>query len=287
MPGDPTSYLLDGKPTKMGHTTVSVKYGARPSRHTFYTTHWGPVVDVPAVPGNAYIWNTSTAYALYDAVAPVGPRAADQYFRMGQATSVKNLYDIEAKWLAIPTFNTIAADDRGNAYYGDVGATPAVSQAEINACLPPGLPTLVFQQARVSRSTARAARVRRRTCRARRRRGSSAPNSLPHLFRRDYVENSNDSFWLANPSHPLTGFSPIIGLTGIRAEPADPARQRDDRRPGQRHRRARRAEVHDLDPAADVGGRPLRARLAGAARSWSPTAGRTPRRSRATGRRST
>ena len=28
------------------------------------------------------------------------------------------------------------------------------------------------------------------------------------------MENSNDSFWLANPLAPLTGFSPIIGLTG-------------------------------------------------------------------------
>ena len=27
------------------------------------------------------------------------------------------------------------------------------------------------------------------------------------------MENSNDSFWRANPSHPPTGFSPIIGLT--------------------------------------------------------------------------
>ena len=35
------------------------------------------------------------------------------------------------------------------------------------------------------------------------------------MFRRDYVENSNDSFWLANPAHPLTGFSPIIGQTGV------------------------------------------------------------------------
>jgi acyl-homoserine-lactone acylase len=32
------------------------------------------------------------------------------------------------------------------------------------------------------------------------------------------VENSNDSFWLANPSHPLTGFSPIIGLTGTQQD---------------------------------------------------------------------
>src|SRR6202000_193423 len=86
---------------------------------------------------------------LYDAVAPVGPRAANQYFRMGQATSVKNLYDVEAKWLAIPTFNTIAADDHGNADCGDVGATPAVSQAKLDTCLPSGLPTLVFQDARI------------------------------------------------------------------------------------------------------------------------------------------
>ena len=38
------------------------------------------------------------------------------------------------------------------------------------------------------------------------------PSKLPKLIRRDYVENSNDSHWLANPSRPLTGFSPIIGL---------------------------------------------------------------------------
>ena len=42
--------------------------------------------------------------------------------------------------------------------------------------------------------------------------GIFGPSQLPKLIRRDYVENSNDSHWLANPSRPLTGFSPIIGL---------------------------------------------------------------------------
>ncbi len=214
VPGDPTSYFLNGKATKMGHVTVSVRFAGRTVTHTFYTTHWGLVVDVPQVPGNAYMWNSSTAYALYDVVAADGPRAANQFLRMGQATSVKSLYDVEAKWLAIPTFNTIAADDHGNAYYGDVGATPAVSQAEINTCLPPGLPTLVFQQARLvtldgSRTSCAPANFAGTP-----QKGIFTASQLPHLFRRDYVENSNDSFWLANPSHPLTGFSPIIGLTG-------------------------------------------------------------------------
>ncbi len=149
VPGDPTSYYLDGKPTKMGQVSVSVRYGATTVKHTFYTTHWGVVVDVASVPGNAYIWNHSTAYALYDVTGQIGPRSADQYLRMGQATSAHDLFNVEAKWLAIPTFNTVSADDRGNAYYGDVGTTPAVSSAEIKACLPPGIPTLVFEQARV------------------------------------------------------------------------------------------------------------------------------------------
>ena len=35
-------------------------------------------------------------------------------------------------------------------------------------------------------------------------------------MRRDFTENSNDSFWLTNPAHPLTGFPRIIGDTGAR-----------------------------------------------------------------------
>jgi acyl-homoserine-lactone acylase len=214
VPGDPTSYYLDGKPTKMGQVTVAVRYGSSTARHTFYTSHWGPVVNVPSVPGNAYIWNNATAYALYDATGQDGPRAANQYLRMGQAKSVRGLFNVESKWLAIPTFNTISADDHGNAYYGDVGATPAVSADEIKSCLPPGIPTLVYNQARVvtldgSRSSCAPANVAGTP-----QKGIFSANSEPHLFRRDYVENSNDSFWLANPAHPLTGFSPIIGLSG-------------------------------------------------------------------------
>jgi acyl-homoserine-lactone acylase len=210
VPGDPTSYYVDGKPVKMGHISVAFRYGGTTVRHTFYTTRWGVVTTVAAA---GYQWTPTSAYALDDATINAGPRAANQYFRMGQATSVKSLYSVEAKWLAIPTFNTIAADDKGNAYYGDVGATPAVSASEIKSCLPPGAPTVVFEVARVVTLDGSRASCAPANFAGTPEKGIFPGRDLPHLFRRDYVENSNNSYWLANPSHPLSGFSPIIGLT--------------------------------------------------------------------------
>ncbi len=41
--------------------------------------------------------------------------------------------------------------------------------------------------------------------------GLFGPRHLPHLYRSDYVTNSNDSYWLSNPAHPLEGYARIIG----------------------------------------------------------------------------
>ena len=131
----------------------------------------------------------------------------------GRPASVRDLFNIEAHYLAIPTFNTIAADDRGNAYYGDVGATPAVSPAELKRCLPAGISTLVFSQARVVTLDGSQTSCAPATFPGTPQAGLFDAAHLPHAFRRDYLENSNDSYWLANPNHPLPAYSPIIGLT--------------------------------------------------------------------------
>jgi acyl-homoserine-lactone acylase len=41
--------------------------------------------------------------------------------------------------------------------------------------------------------------------------GALPPADMPRITRDDYVTNSNDSYWLANPQAPLEGYSPIIG----------------------------------------------------------------------------
>ena len=208
VPGDPTSYYVDGKAYKMGTETVHVNTGHGTTSHTFYTTRWGRVLVVPPAD---YHWTTTTAYAVDDSTMNDLGRAANQYLRMGQATSVAGLLKVESQYLAIPTFNTIAADNTGHALYADVGNTPNVPQSLITTCTPSGAPKLVYAAAGVVTLDGS-----RSACAWQNDPGTPVPgifdaDHLPHTIRTDYVENSNDSYWLANPSAPFPAYSPIIG----------------------------------------------------------------------------
>ena len=137
VPGHPTSYYVNGKAYKMGTETVRVDTGKATVSHTFYTTRWGTVMVFPAA---GYTWTTTKAYTVDDAALGDGARFADQYLRMGQATSVEGLLKVESTYLAIPEFNTLAADDTGHVLYADVGNVPDVPLSLIRSCLPAGVP---------------------------------------------------------------------------------------------------------------------------------------------------
>jgi len=212
-PKHPTSYVLNGKTIPMHPVQVAVaEQGGGTVRHTFYTTRFGTVVTIPQA---GFTWTKKTAYALDDVNLGDEFRAADQYFEMGRAKSVTGLLRVESKYLAIPTFNTIAADRGGHVLYGDVGDTPGVTAALLKRCLAPGLPTLVYDVAgliTLNGSTTKCDWISAK--------GTPVPGILPasqepHTIRTDYVENSNDSYWLANPSHPFKAFSPVIGPINV------------------------------------------------------------------------
>lgn len=207
-PKDPTSYVVNGKTIPMRTETVSVNTGSGVVQHTFYITKYGTVVVVPPAD---YTWSKTTAYAVQDVNLDDAMRAANQYFEMGRATSVQDLLRVESKYLAIPTFNTIAADKTGHVLYGDVGDTPGVTKTLLKRCLPAGLPSFVY--AVTGLITLDGSKT---SCDWVKTKGTPAPGILPaseepHTIRTDYVENSNDSYWLANPSHPFKAYSPIIG----------------------------------------------------------------------------
>lgn len=208
VPGDPTSYYVDGRATPMGTRTVTVDTGTGQARHTFYTTRWGTVAEVAPA---GFGWSTSTAYAVDDANIGDGWRAADEYFQMGRATSVQGLLSVEETYLGLPSFNTMAADNHGNVLYADVENVPNVSSQLISKCLPAGLATTVYQESgliTLDGSTT--------SCAWQNDPGTPVPGIFdasqePHTIRTDYVENSNDSYWLANPGAPFPAYSPIIG----------------------------------------------------------------------------
>jgi acyl-homoserine-lactone acylase len=215
VPGSPTTYLVDGQPREMKRTKLTVMArtadgSLEPRSRTLYSAEQGPILTsllgIPLFP-----WTTNTAYALGDSNAG-NFRYLNHFFDTNQAQSVAELDAIERRYQGIPWVNTIAADSTGKAYYADIGSVPNVDDAKIADCSAP-----------LGRATDNALRVQvldgsRAACGYGSAESDDAaapgilpPKRQPSLLRDDYVTNSNDSYWLTNPTAPLEGFPRIIG----------------------------------------------------------------------------
>lgn len=168
--------------------------------HTVYMTHFGPVIASEQLP-----WTEEKAYAIRDAIVD-NNTTIPTYFALQSAESVA---DVEAAISKQGTFfvNTIAADRHGNAFYGDLSATPNLDGETIEKCwreikglsgrvvildgADPGCDWKVDDRSAVA--------------------GNLPPDEMPRATSAEYFTNSNDSYWLSNPDHPLEGYSPIIG----------------------------------------------------------------------------
>lgn len=212
VPGDPTSYLVDGRPEAMTPQEVTVEVrepdGSIGTRtRTLWSTRYGPVVtSIMGLP--LFPWTPTTAYALGDANRHI--RYLNQFFTWNHAQSVDELFELQQTYLGVPWVNTIAADRDGDALYSDVSVVPNVPDAKATTCtgvlglvtFPAlGLPTLDGSRSDCAWDTDPDAPVP----------GIFGPGNLPALHRDDYVTNSNDSYWLSNPDEPLEGYARIIG----------------------------------------------------------------------------
>jgi acyl-homoserine-lactone acylase len=156
-------------------------------------------------------WSRATAFAVRDANAD-NVRALNEWLAMDRASSVGQLRAAQDAYQGIPWSNTIAADASGTAYFADASVVPHVTNAEARRCVstPQGkaaYPDPVILDGAVSTcgwgSDPDAIEP-----------GIFGPSTYPHLTRTDYVTNSNDSAWLANPSAPITGYPRIFGDIG-------------------------------------------------------------------------
>jgi len=216
VPGSPTTYLVDGQPRQMTARTVTVQVrqadgSLAPRSRTLYSTIWGPMMtsldDLPLFP-----WTPLVAYAMGDVNAN-NFRLLNHFFDTDRAQSVAALDGIERREQGIPWVNTLATDESGQAYYADIGAIPNVSDAKATQCNTAfgvvaqglvGLPVLDGSRSACAWGSDPDAVAP----------GLLGPAHEPSLFRDDYTENSNDSFWLSNPHQPLVGYPRIIGSVG-------------------------------------------------------------------------
>ncbi len=209
-PNDPTAYVVDGRRYAMDRRVITVarKDGASVTR-TLYSSIYGPIIARPLA---GLGWTRDHAYALKDANR-LNVRAGDTWLSIAQAKSVGEIRAAISATSGIPWVNTIAADRHGDALYADITATPDLTAERIKACAPGGpmIPLLAVRRLYVLDGSKAA-------CDWTVEPASVVPglmpaSAMPSTIRRDFVANSNDSYWLANDAAPLTGYSPIIGLT--------------------------------------------------------------------------
>lgn len=205
-PADPTSYWFDGAWRKMTSVCVSVPVKEADGTFTqanrvFYDTRFGPMVRTSTFP-----WTATKGFAVREAFA--GLRGLDQYLAIYQAKDVYELADAENRYGGT-AFNTTAVDADGNAFYGDVSAVPHVTEAQAASCIisPVGLsfwaqriPVLDGSRPECDWGSDPGAVP-----------GLAGLATAPHIFRTDYVTQSNDSYWLTNPAQPLEGYSRVFG----------------------------------------------------------------------------
>ncbi|GIJ21052.1 penicillin acylase family protein [Micromonospora lutea] len=207
VPGRPTTYLVDGQPEEMTakEVTISVDWGSgqpEPVTRTLWSTRYGPVLDLSSSDASLR-WSTLRAITYRDANIDTGG-LTQQWLGIALATDVAGVRDAIARDQSIPWVNTLATDDKGNAWYADASATPNLSAATAGQWRhsPYGvLDGSVGANAWVAEPGARVP-------------GLVPFSRQPQLLRRDYVLNANDSHWMVNAHQPLTGYSPLQGTEG-------------------------------------------------------------------------
>jgi acyl-homoserine-lactone acylase len=198
-PSDPTRYLFDGESIAMTPHRVTVSTRTPSGQvedrtHTFYETHFGGLL----VESEFFGWTEKNAFAvrLLDADWRGETSLLDQY----RARSVHELKAVHDRDQFLPV-NLVAADRQGEVLYADPGPIPNLPDDLVSACAVLGGAALDGTRSECQWRDSPGAVVP----------GIFAPDELPWLVREDYVTNSNDSYWLANPASPIEERAKTLG----------------------------------------------------------------------------
>jgi acyl-homoserine-lactone acylase len=211
--GEPTKYLYDGEVRDMQSETFSIDVretdgSMSQETRTLWRTHYGPMVAL-----DPFYWTEAFAVSYRDANID-NFVLIEQFLRMSMSTSLEDFQAVHHEVAGIPWVNTMAASADGRAWYMDSTPTPNLTQAAIDAWY--GRKDSGFTKALADQDVwlleGNTSRDEWQDAAGARSPGLIPPAELPQLERTDFVFNSNDSHWLANPLAPLTGYSPLHGF---------------------------------------------------------------------------
>jgi acyl-homoserine-lactone acylase len=205
VPGDPTSYLVNGQAEPMTTQTVSVTVRSADGKlstvtKTVYGSRYGPVL--------ATGWTTKNAFAIRDAGAG-NLRSVNEWLAMDRSQNLAQLRAAQDTYQGLPWMYTLATDTNGTVYFTDSSVVPHVTYAEAKRCqVDKNLGhsadgnVIILNGATTAcgwGSDKDAAEP-----------GIFGPRHDPKLTRTDYVANSNNSPRLVNPKAPITGYPPVF-----------------------------------------------------------------------------
>lgn len=207
----PLTYRIGSQTKPMTKRIISVAVRSQDGRteevhRIFYSTCYGPIIVLPEA---GCLWSDRRAYAFCDSAQSIS--MVEQWLALNKASSVKDVdaalsHHRGALWL-----NTLAADSKGDVYFGDLTAVPDISAWQ-----------------RIIRAPSRAARVVARKQNILVLNGSRrahAPHvtsravrpaaKMPRALRSDYVLNCNDSHWLIHRTAPLRRYPRFVGIEHV------------------------------------------------------------------------
>jgi len=214
-PENNLQYVYDGQLRDISSRTVSAQQlqadgTVATIEHTFYFSHFGPIVDLGAALSALGGWpNAAGTVFTYRDANLENLRGLDQWVRMGKAQNLGE-FKQALRSIGTPWVNTIAADRYGDALYSDISVVPNVSISQYNSCIRGPLQNLITAAAGLVAMDGSDSACEWGND------AGTAPgifgyDNLPKLETRSYGANANDSYWLANPDQLLEGFSPLIG----------------------------------------------------------------------------
>jgi acyl-homoserine-lactone acylase len=223
-PSDPLVYIKDGEPKQIEQRELAINVLLDPAQppvpftRTFYFSEYGPMLAGNVINENLPAWGgdfagRESALTYRDANTETARQVVDQWLNMGRASNLAQFKKPFEACGSVLWVNTMYADDSGQAFYIDGTSVPQLSPGALQAF-----------QARVNFNPVVAGLFDAGVTLLD---GSRSLNDwiegdcdgrvpyagAPKLERRDYVQNSNDSYWATNPDALLTGYSPLYGKT--------------------------------------------------------------------------